>query len=350
MDRQIKVEIKSKDGLRYGDLEYEDCIEKFPKQIITSTNEGHIRNFDEDIDLDTKAFQVFLNLSLEELNDNFNSKSKLNKIRIAKNFINIPKRINWILTKSFFNTPRVSIKDLENSLKLQEQIGCKLKALYIPKNIKPKLAIPILNENIDSVIYLDMNDLPTEFKELYLHYLKIGIKIICFIIRQPSEKNVENYNFIAGRPEDNILRLATQLTKRSIIAQDKALSIFYYILGFDGFAFRGGQRPSYNTAVENLAIYRRGAYKFESIESFDSCSCKSHKGSIPYDKAIEYHEQKKSSIPSSLHDHIELNEDFAEIRRKIIEGEIKIEGLKEKIDFDSTMKLLLERKRTKKKN
>src|SRR3989344_5784930 len=346
-DKKLEVSIKSKNGLRYGKMKYGNLEEEFPKQIITSTNQGHINNFEKNVDLDTKSFQVFLNVNAGDFENN-KYKSTKGKIGRAKGFVSISNRINWILIKDIFRTSRIGKKKIEDSLKLQEEINPKIKSLYIPKNLKPEIATELIQKHSDKIVYIDMNDTPTHFKKIYLSCINSGVKIVCFIIRKLSDNNVENYNLVAGRSEDNVLRIATELTKRSSIVGDRSLSLFFYNLGFDGFAFRGGSKP-YNTTIENLAIYRKGMYKYENILEFNKCDCESHKGKVPYEEAKRYHELKKSSIPSSLHDHLELNEDFKEIRNKLIKNEFDINKLKEESEFSLMFNQLIESNKAKKK-
>lgn len=344
---KLNVEIKVVNGLRYGTLNFGEYSEDFPKQIITSTNEGHVTNFEDEVDLETKPLQIFLNLKVNEITKDENTKSIRGKKARAKRLISIPKRIGWIFINSFFGTSKITKKSINKALELQEGLGCKIKSLYIPKNLKPKLATELINENLNSIVYIDMGDTPTHFREIYKKCIDAGINLICFIIRMPSKRNLENYNFIAKRVDDNVIRIAAQLPKRSSIVNDRSLSFFYYFLGFDGFAYRGGSKP-YDTTIEKLSIYRKGAYRFDPISEFKECKCKSHKGETPYNKASEYHDLKKASIPSSIHDHIEINRDFSKLRNKLISKEIDVTSLKEAIEFESTMNSFLERETSKK--
>lgn len=342
-----KLQAQSIKGLRRVKVFCINNFEEFPCQIPTSTNTGHVRNFeDTNLDFGINIHQIFSWARINELKEDRQNKLWKKLIyRIKKEIIE--NKLCFVFMPSFFKSSGIGLRDISNSIELQISSDIKPISLMIPKNIKPKLAKEIISKickkykDREIIVFIDMNDLPLHFEEIYLHSIKQkNISKVGFIFRIPSEKNIENFNFIAKRGDDEVLRIMVGLYKRSKQLDDNLPSFFLYLLGFDAFSFRTIPRY-YNSKIDELATYMMGAYKLKQLEEFGDCDCKAHKGRNVYAVAEEYYKKKLSSIPTSIHDILKINDEFKSIRERIDRG-LTIDELKKEIGFEDILSKALQ--------
>jgi len=159
----------------------------------------------------------------------------------------------------------------------------------------------VLDENLDH----------DTFMQLYLDaYENYGDEIIGFLGRAPRENNDDNrlnYNFIADREKDKIIRLASFITKDM---SGVAGSLVYHWFGYDVYSFitRFG-----NPNVSITSLRALNGFLFQPLTRNSNFRCVVT-GNNLHESSRQFAMDNKSSIPVSIHNIVRLNEEFDNIQ------------------------------------
>lgn len=319
---EIEVKVKNKNGQRYGMFNFDGIKGDFPKQAITTTNLNHLTAEEGSrIDYKTKFLELFLRSDLIKLKDKnyFNKQAcrlngliKKNKDKIClllpsgakgKKFdkatnlllIELQLQAGFGFIKVFFKTNRKAKENLNDYL------------VAIPKG---KLLVPVLDENLK----------PETFREIYELMLD-KTPLMGFFGRDVSKTNIDNkrnYLYIRSRKSDDIIRIVSDITKKTKSGVVK--SLVYYWLGYDIFSFTT-RTWTYFVEEQDLKIIKNLHY--QRLSDNVDLPCKLRDKNKLIETVEEYRKTKRQSIPCSIFSMIQLNTELESISDRMTEEELK---------------------------
>jgi hypothetical protein len=179
-----------------------------------------------------------------------------------------------------------------------------------------KYIIPVLDENLNS----------DKFKKIYLRFLG-KIPVIGFLGREPTDKNIHNlrnFLFIGSRENDRIIRITSDITRKT--ENGKPKPFLYRYMGFDVFSFTT-RRGDFGGTINDLEIIKDRS--FVKLIDNPNVMCKI----IPENRLIEtvkeYDKSGNAHKPCAVYNIIEFNTEF----EQTISKEELAEMLKEDIKF-----------------
>ena len=160
------------------------------------------------------------------------------------------------------------------------------------------------------------------FRTLYLECINKGDEIISFFGRKPSTSkkqihNQLNFTFIAGRPNDKILRL-TSFTSKAVDSAVSSLIYNWYSLDVYSFMTRRG-----NQDIDEYEMRVLDGFYYKPLLKNTNLVCPIT-GKNLYQSSKDFERKfDKSSIPVTTHDIVRLNEQFEVLHEKYSREEIQ---------------------------
>ncbi len=299
------IDLKNKNGFRYGIYSAGGLSQGFPRQAMTTTNWNHLVVIKKPaLDMKTKFFGIFCGKTLNELHNEAVFDDEVKKIEdvIRKN---PGKKCFLILGKE--SSSNITKADNEFLLKFQEKAGFHFIKVFFKKNRNADEDFVYFSNKIPKEKYmpvLDMNLNNEVFEDLYARALK-KLEIIGFVGRQISKTdtdNKKNFAFIASRDADKIVRIVFGIKKKT--SQGKPNSCFYNRLGFDMYVFNV-RRSRYHIDAP-LEILSKN--RFVLLSKHPEIKWHADNTRMVSDTIYDY--PNRETVPLSVHSFIELNEGF----------------------------------------
>jgi hypothetical protein len=317
------VNVKQKNGIRYGSFDIHGVRGYFPRQIMTSTNLNHAKHAkNPNLDFRTQILEIVERYTNRLLTDVDYRQSRVNDIAQtiqenqdklcllvlngAKSSLRATKEQNltliqfqidcgFTLIKTFFKTIRNALQNSRDYRKI------------IPNG---KSMVMILDENLDHDTFVEL------YKE---SYEKERDEIIGFLGREPNQNNDDNrlnLQFIANRNTDRILRLVSFIKKD---VNGIANSLVYHWFGFDAYSFVTRFGPP-NVPIKVMKALN--GFVFEPLTRAGNFKCVIT-GMNLVDSTIRFGDDGRSSLPVSIHNIVRLNEAFETIETEYTHEEIQ---------------------------
>lgn len=316
----MTVKVQHDDGIRHGTFNINGIKGTFPTQAITSTNLSHAESMNVPaLDFHTKISEFAIKspnriitdkvyrdkyvsiikqtieknpdklhfLALNGIKKNGMSKSDNNK------FIDFQIECGFTFIKSYFVVGMSTSADLKD---------------YIAKIPNGKYLVPVLDEWLDN----------SDFEDLYNKTYESNAEIIAFLGRTPTLSNRDikhNLNFIRDHDNDNILRLASFIEKKS---GNVVNSLIYHLNGFDIFSFRTSYWKQ-DQPLSKLVVFNN--FTIDKLHRNSKLKCAVTNDDL-YNVAKNHF--AGSSIPISIYNIVSLNKEFEIIYKKYTKKELKI--------------------------
>jgi len=320
---QMSVLVRNKNGIRYGSFELHGKKGHFPTQAITSTNLNHVKLLHSpNLNFKTNFLEIIEMYPKSVITDQEYRKKRVEKI--SKIIEQNPDKLCLLILRGIRNSVRMTKERNLSMIDFQIECGFKLiKAFFhstrkaLENSREYRTRIP---QDSTLVMVLDENLPNLTFKTLYIDALKHGDKIIGFFGREPkitNEDNKLNFQFIGSRERDRIIRL-TSFTKKRF--GKFSGSLIYHLFGFDAYSFLTRFGPPNKSPVELLAL---NGFTYEQLTSNTNLKCVVT-GSNLFTSSKRFEKEKKSSVPVSIHDIVQLNEEFELIQNRYNRKELEI--------------------------
>lgn len=332
-----KVDIKNLGAIRWGNYTLFGLSESVPKQGITTTNMNHTERvsrqditFDSDI-LGALAFYDHFKQYGKLLNDTafFNKEKE-----------HLMEQINDNPEKHVFFLPEINSstkfddRNNEKIIELQLAAESPIITCFITNAVKLnalKESISALREKV-IVFFLDMNLTAEKFEKAYLLGLE-NSPFIGFVYRAENIHSKLNYSYIADRPDDQIVRIMTNITSKTRAKIEVCRSFNVWQYGFDYFMFATRIGPFTQGTIR---AFDENTLQFISIENLAECSCDIDHGKKPIDVAKTY-PNDIAYIPSAIHNILKINEVFDSYRKRLEKKEDISPDLMRKIELITTI-------------
>jgi len=331
----MTINVNHERGIRYGSFNINGIEGRFPIQAITSTNLNHTQYFENpNFDFKTKIVEIVDFFPKKLVND---PKYRENRIKTVSKMINeYPEylflftvkgaRANTYKTKSGISVKPFKFTKSDNVslIKFQTECGFPLIKVFFKrvKSINDSEYYRSLIPNNQFVASLDENMSHNAFRTLYLECIDKGDEIISFFGRKPSTSkkqihNQLNFTFIAGRPNDKILRL-TSFTSKAVDSAVSSLIYNWYSLDVYSFMTRRG-----NQDIDEYEMRVLDGFYYKPLLKNTNLVCPIT-GKNLYQSSKDFERKfDKSSIPVTTHDIVRLNEQFEVLHEKYSREEIQ---------------------------
>lgn len=309
----MTVTVRNTNGVRYGSFNIGGISGKFPRQAMTTTNINHANKVGRpNLDFKTKFLEIVekdanklltdrayrqdrikqISKILEQNSDKIctlvlnGAKTKLLATREQNiGLIDFQIDCNFQFIKTFFKINRNALQNSRDYRKM------------MPDN---KTMVMVIDENLSNDIFM----------ELYLDAYEKSDEMIGFLGREPNKSNDDNklnYQFIASRADDDILRMVS-FTRKDM--GGVVSSLVYHWFGYDVYSFltRFG---SPNVRITELKAL--DGFKFRPVTRTSSFRCVVT-GRNLNKSSRQYESEAGSSIPVSIHNIVRLNEEFDKIQ------------------------------------
>ena len=306
---RLAVRIHVEDNLRYGSFKILDITGKVPLQIMTSLNLEHANDADHpNFNFNTNILEI-TEMDPSRLDNEAYQNKRIGEIKqIIKDH---PDKLCFLGIKGLKSNFRINKE--RNEFLIQFQIDCGFKLIHVYfKNIKnAKDDLIYFRNSVQSkkkyfVACVDEKLPTTTFESLYSNCLESKDEIISFFGRRPNSENIDNFNFIKTRINDNILRFSLSISKSN---QDMANSIMYNVLGFDCFSF--SRRIPTDIGFGGL-VALNGLY-FDTLTKDTELVCVLT-GENLYDSTQRFKKHQNSEyLPIYIHDMVRLNQLLKEL-------------------------------------
>lgn len=322
----MRIIVRNKHGIRYGTYEIYGVKGTFPTQAITSTNLNHVKLLNSsNLDFKTNFLEIIEKYPKLIVTDKEYRKKRIEKISklVAQN----QDKLCLLIPRGIRNTIRMTKERNLSLIDFQVECGFKLVKAFFPTTRKAlensreyrtripkdKTLVMVLDENLPNLV----------FKTLYIEALKHRDKIIGFYGREPKETNEDNklnFQFIGSRERDKIIRLTSFTRKRF---GKFASSLIYHLFGFDVYSFLTRFGPPNKPTLELFAL---NGFTYQQLTTNTNLVCVVT-GYNLYTSSKRFEKDKKSSVPVSVHDIVNLNKEFEFIQdrysRKELEALVK---------------------------
>lgn len=304
----LVVNVRDRNGIRYGDFEIHGIKEHFPIQIITSSNLGHAKDMRvPNFDFHTNILEIHVPSRKKLLENPVYREEQMN--RISRIIQHNPEKLCMFVLGGI-RSEKIS-KDA-NLYLIQFQIDCGFKIIKVFLQYNrhaSETAIEYRNlipENRTLMYVLDEKLNPIVFEKLYLSaYENYKDEIIGFIGREPKIQNNNirlNLLFIKNRDNDKIIRLVS-FTKKWIGGISS--SLIFHLFGFDLYSF--WTKSWRKVPIEEIRVFNRFSSQFLTSNSNFVCVVT---GNSLYDSSVTMDAVGKSFVPTSIHNIVRLNESF----------------------------------------
>ena len=305
--KDINIDVSVTNGMRHGIFSVDSISGSFPTQIITSANLGHLKVVgNTSIDFKTKILELYFRGDFSILEDPVRLAHEVRKLK--RTMTENPEKVCLLLVSSA-KTRRIDAKINHLLIKFQIAVGFKFIKVYIKHNRQSlenlKSYMTLVPEGCYLLPVLDENLKSENFKALYLHALG-KVPIIGFLGRE-SAKNInamQNCLFIRSRRDDRVLRLVSDITRKTPGNVPKPF--LYKWLGFDAFSFTS--RPTRYTIKQPLQVVR--GYNYVNLSDYPNIPCEVIPGNMLIDTAEQFRAKRGETVPCSIYSIIELNRQF----------------------------------------
>ena len=123
-EKIANVQVQTINGLRRAKALCKTKFEEFPKLITTTTNTGHIKNFeDKSLDFNISIHQIFSWAEISDLRSKDDDLWKKLVKRAKPDFTKNEHKFCFLFIPSFFKTTKIKSKDILKSIELQKKIN-----------------------------------------------------------------------------------------------------------------------------------------------------------------------------------------------------------------------------------
>jgi len=319
----MSVNVWNENGIRHGNFEIYGIKGKFPIQAITSTNLNHAETLNEPrFNFKTSFLEIIDRFPLRLVEDPEYRKSRMKKV--SKTIEENPDKLCFLSLNGIRSSVRMNKERNLSIIQFQIDSGFKLIKVFF---INSRNALQILKEYRNKipedrsiVIVLDENLDHTIFRSLYFNALEHGDEIIGFFGREPKSNNDDNklnFQFIARRSDDKIIRLVS-LIKKSF--KQVVGSLIYHLFGLDVYSFLT-HYGNPNVLITELKALN--GFRYELLTNRTNLICAVTEMNLYY-SSKRFEKVKKSSTPVSIHDIIRLNELFLELQNIHTRNELEL--------------------------
>ncbi len=316
------VNVRQRNGIRYGDFEVYGVKGSFPIQAITSTNLNHARDFHQpDFDFKTTFLEIFEVYPDRILNGPEYRKNRA--VEISKIIEQNADKVCLLVLNRAKETP-ITKRQNRTLIKFQIACGFKLvKAFFMDETNalqNSREYRDMIPSGSSLVVVLDENLDHSVFKDLYFDaYKKHEDQVIGFLGREPSKKNEDNklnFIFLGKRKNDRVIRLVSLMRKsmKGVVG-----SLVYHLLGLDVYSFAQRFGPP-NIPLVKLEALR--GFRYVPLTRNTNLTCVIT-GVNLYDSVRRFEARKKSSLPVNVHNVVRLNEEFENIQRNHTRQELE---------------------------
>jgi hypothetical protein len=319
----MRVIVHNKNGIRYGSFEIHGIKGRFPVQAITSTNLNHATLLNSpNLDFKTSFLEIIEKYPKRVITDHDYRKDRIEKI--SKIIEQNPNKLCFLILRGIRNTVRMTKERNLSMIDFQVECGFKLIKVFFSSTRKAlensREYRSLIPADKTLVMVLDESLPNLTFKTLYIEALRHRDKIIGFFGREPKETNEDNklnFQFIGSRERDRIIRFTSFTRKRF---GKFTSSLVYHLFGFDAYSFLTRFGPPNKPLPELFAL---NGFTFEQLTSNTSLVCVVT-GSNLHTSSKRFESEKKSSVPVSVHDIVNLNEEFEFIQNRYTREELEL--------------------------
>ncbi len=316
------VNVRDRNGIRYGDFEIHGIKERFPVQAITSTNLNHAKIMEEsDFNFRTNFLEI-IDVNPEQIvtdpDYRMRSISRISNI-IQQN----PDRLCLFVPN---RARTMKINKNVNLVLIQFQIECGFKIIkaffkhtrHALQNLYEYRSL--IPQGRSLMIVIDEGLSPIVFQQLYLNAYNNGDEIVGFLGREPSKNNNNirlNLGFIKTRNKDKIIRLVSFTNKKfgNIVS-----SLVFHLFGFDVYSF-WTRRGNPNKPLTELSVLN--GFSFQPLTNASNFVCVITGISL-YESARRLAVDEKSSVPISIYNIRKLNELFEVLQDRFTRPELEL--------------------------
>ena len=251
------VNITNRNGIRFGDFDIQGINGRFPVQAITSTNLNHatflqVPNFN----FRTNFLEIIVQHPKRVLSKNTHRQDRITDI--SKIIQQNPDKLCLALLHGAKTAIDMTREQNLSFIQFQIDCGFKLIKVFFKDGVNALANLQeyrsLIPEGRRLVIVLDENLEHGVFRDLYLNAIEHGDEIIGFLGREPNrndDENRQNFQFIASRENDKIIRLVSSMPKSfgGVVG-----SLVYNWFGFDVYTFLPKFGPPNPKASELKAL------------------------------------------------------------------------------------------------
>lgn len=308
----MSVTVRNKNGIRFGEFEIHGIKGYFPRQAITTTNLNHSKYLRTPyLDFKTSVLEIIEKNPLDLVSDRDYRKRRIKAV--SKVLEDNADKLCLLVLRGIRNSAKITKPRNESIIDFQIECGFKLIKVFFPSARNALQYAREYRKRIPhdrSVVFvLDENLEHSVFRDLYMDALNHNDEIIGFAGREPSRTDYDNklnFQFVASREKDGIIRLASFVKKSfgGVVG-----SLVYHAFGFDLYSFmtRFGNPNSLPYEMKALAGFR-----YEPLVAGTEKTCVVT-GMNLFHSSKRFEGQNKSSLPVSVHDIVRLNEEFEQL-------------------------------------
>lgn len=319
----MSVLVHNKNGVRYGTYDLYGIKGHFPTQAITSTNLNHAKSLrTPNLDFKTNFLEIIEKSPYDIIKNSDYREKRIKKISgIIKDN---PDKICLLILRGIRNATRMTKERNLTIIDFQIKCGFKFIKAFFSSSRKAldnsREYRKLIPQGNSLVMVIDENLPNFTFKSLYIEALKHRDKVVGFFGREPkitNEDNKLNFQFIASRERDRIIRL-TSFTKKRF--GKLSSSLLYHLFGFDAYSFLTRFGPPNKPITELFAL---NGFTYELLDKNTSLVC-AVTGSNLFTSVKQFEAEEKSSLPASVHDIIRLNEVFEILQNRYTRKELEL--------------------------
>lgn len=304
---KMEVDVRVGNGNRHGNFSYGSIYGNVPSQAMTTANINHMRVVrNNNINFKTPFLEVLFRKDFSMGDNSVWLGMEIRKM--SKLITDNPNKV-CLMSMVGARSKRLSRADNKFLIRLQNRAGFNFIRVYMKRNRgaleeldeyfdcipEGKMLVPVLDENLKN----------TTFKELYSKCIKTGLPIIGFLGREIADANKRNYLFIGSRKKDNVIRIVSDLTRRTKSGMPKP--ILYNYLGYDVCSFTSRQ-TRYTLRTQPLQVI--DGLRFVNVQNNRSIPWIMGDDQRLVDVVETYREYGQETVPCSICSIIRLNESF----------------------------------------
>ena len=317
----MTFQLNVQDNFRFGTFDILGKTVTVPSQIITTLNLDHANAANcLNLDFGSTILEITELCPSKLVNDKSYQKIRIDEIKqIIKSH---PDKLCIFGIKGIKNAFRVTKKANEFLIDFQIVCGFTHIHAYFTYNKNAKDDLIYFRNLVKSkkkffVACVDEKLSPIIFESLYMDCLGNKDEIISFFGRRLTSNNIDNFNLISARLDDNILRLSLSISKSNY---GMANSIIYNILGFDCFSF---SRKVTTNQIFGRLVALDGLY-FDTLSKNTKLICVLS-GENLYDSSQNFKKsQNFEYLPIHIHDMIKLNQLLKKLHQTYTNKELTI--------------------------
>jgi hypothetical protein len=318
----LVVNIEHTEGIRHGSFSIHGIGERFPTQIITSTNLWHANDMRvPGFNFRTNVLEIHVPSRKKLLEDPDYREEQIKKIsRIIRQH---PDKLCMFVLVGI-RSKKISKQANFDLIQFQIDCGFKIIRVFLQYNRDALETAQEYRSHIPedkTIMYvLDEKLNPPVFEKLYLDaYQSHHDEIIGFIGRVPKRTNNNirlNLLFIKDRHEDQIIRLVS-FTKKWY--GGVASSLILHLFGFDLYSFKTGTWRK--VPIEEIRVLSQFSSQFLTRDSDFVCVVT---GNSLYDSSVAMDAEGKSFVPASIHNIVRLNQSFETLEENYTRPQLEL--------------------------